>query len=150
MAFRSVCFQEEPRHSKRDIRGPSFPRHPSSCPLPARWVQLSLQGPRCQFFYKMQTGQAKTTSNANDHVSLQNHKPANRHLPETPKCLLYKMPNLGRQEAFCRGNRQEDEKGALTGLLRGDFCRKIAMANGRSTSPEIRSSTLHGAEEQRR
>ena len=32
------------RHSKRDIRGPSFPLHPSSSPLPARWAQLSLQG----------------------------------------------------------------------------------------------------------
>ena len=32
------------RHSKRDIRGPSFPLHPSSSPLPVRWVQLSLQG----------------------------------------------------------------------------------------------------------
>ena len=41
MAFKPVCVL--PRHSKRDIRGPSFHLHLSFSP-PAGWVQLSLQG----------------------------------------------------------------------------------------------------------
>ena len=41
MAFKPVCVL--PRHSKRDIRGPSFHLHLSFSPS-AGWVQLSLQG----------------------------------------------------------------------------------------------------------
>ena len=51
---------------------------------------------KCKAFYKMQTGEFKTTLNGNDHSCLQNPKSANRHI-----LPLHKMTNLNLfQELF--------------------------------------------------